>query len=209
MLTENCLLNHFQIFYQIFTVENNEIHLIQECLKGNQSAFKAIYENYQGYVYTICIRYGVSVIEVKDSMQIIFMEIFKSIKNYDADKSKFKTWLTRITINQILMQKRKNQIDYAILENEKINLIESTFSVSVEEQIDTKILHGILSKMPVKYISVFNLFIIDGYSHKEIAQSLDIAENTSRILLHRGRIWAMKELKVHFKDTISNFKKAL
>lgn len=190
-------------------MENNEIHLIQECLKGNQSAFKAIYENYQGYVYTICIRYGVSVIEVKDSMQIIFMEIFKSIKNYDADKSKFKTWLTRITINQILMQKRKNQIDYAILENEKINLIESTFSVSVEEQIDTKILHGILSKMPVKYISVFNLFIIDGYSHKEIAQSLDIAENTSRILLHRGRIWAMKELKVHFKDTISNFKKAL
>ena len=132
MLTENCLLNHFQIFYQIFTVENNEIHLIQECLKGNQSAFKAIYENYQGYVYTICIRYGVSVIEVKDSMQIIFMEIFKSIKNYDADKSKFKTWLTRITINQILMQKRKNQIDYAILENEKINLMQKKFMNEIQ-----------------------------------------------------------------------------
>ena len=77
--------------------KKTEIELIKECLKGTQSSFKAIYEMYQGYVYTICIRYGVSAIEIKDTMQIIFMEIFKSLKNYDSEKSQFKTWLTRIT----------------------------------------------------------------------------------------------------------------
>ncbi len=190
-------------------MKKNEEQLIQECLKGTQRAFKAIYENYKGYVYTICIRYGVSVIEVKDSMQIIFMEIFKSLKKYDSNKSLFKTWLTRITINQILMQKRKAKIDYTTLENENINLIENDFEVPIESKMDKEILYGILSKMPSKYITVFNLFIIDGYSHKEIAQSLNITENASRILLHRGRVWAMKELKVHFKDSISNFKKTV
>ena len=64
----------------------NENQLVEECLKGTQRAFKTIYENYKGYVYTICIRYGVSQIEIKDSMQIIFTEVFSSLKNYDNSK---------------------------------------------------------------------------------------------------------------------------
>lgn len=190
-------------------MEKTEQQLIQECLKGTQSAFKTIYENYQAYVYTICIRYGVGTIEVKDCMQIIFMEIFKSLKKFDANKSQFKTWLTRITINQILMQKRKAHIDYSTLENEKINLIESNFTIPVEAKMDEEIMHKILNKMPQKYIVVFNLFILDGYSHQEIAQKLDISESSSRVLLHRGRVWAMKELKIFFKDSVPNFKKVL
>ena len=147
----------------------NENQLVEECLKGTQRAFKTIYENYKGYVYTICIRYGVSQIEIKDNMQIIFTEVFSSLKNYDNSKSKFKTWMTRITINQILMQKRKKRIAYETLENEKINLIKDDSTESIESKIDEKKLYDLLSKMPHKYITVFNLFIIDGYSHKEIA----------------------------------------
>jgi RNA polymerase sigma-70 factor (ECF subfamily) len=75
--------------------------------------------------------------------------------------------------------------------------------------MDEKIMYNLLSKMPNKYISVFNLFIVDGYSHQEIAEKLDITESTSRVLLHRGRSWAMRELKLHFKDNLTNIKKAL
>lgn len=184
----------------------NENQLVEECLKGTQRAFKTIYENYKGYVYTICIRYGVSQIEIKDSMQIIFTEVFSSLKNYDNSKSKFKTWMTRITINQILMQKRKKRIAYETLENEKINLIKYDSSESIESKIDEKKLYALLSKMPQKYITVFNLFIIDGYNHKEIAGLLNIKESTSRVLLYRGRDWAVKELKIQFKDKVSSFK---
>ena len=185
----------------------NENQLIEECLKGTQRAFKTIYDNYKGYVYTICTRYGINQIEIKDSMQIIFTEIFMSLKNYNNKKSKFKTWLTKITINQILMLKRKIKIAYEDLEDEKIQLLKDNSSDFIEAKIDEKILYEILSEMPQKYITVFNLFIIDGYSHKEIAALLNIAENTSRVLLHRGRSWAMEELNTHFKVTVSNFKK--
>jgi len=182
--------------------------IIKECLEGSERAFKTLYEEYQGYVYTICVRYGVSDIEVKDQMQVIFMEIFKSLVKYDSQKSQFKTWLTRITINRILMQKRKKQIKYVDMEDEKFNLIESGYTLSIEDKIDQEYFYKILRKMPEKYIAVFNLFIIDGYTHQEIAKELNISEGTSRVLLHRGRVWAMKNLKIHFKETVSKYRKA-
>ena len=187
---------------------NNDNQLIQECLKGTQSAFKALYNNYQGYCYTICIRYGVSTSEVKDCMQVIFMEIFKSLKNYNPKKAQFKTWLTRITINQILMHKRKARIIYDTYSDEKVNVVDRSFTIPIDEKLDEEIMHDLLSKMPEKYITVFNLFIIDGYSHQEIAKAINITENTSRVLLHRARHWAMNQLKPLFNDTVSSFKKS-
>jgi len=187
--------------------KKTEHKIIKACLEGSQKAFKSLYEEYQSYVYTICVRYGVSDLEVKDLMQIIFMEIFKSLPNFDENKAQFKTWLTRVTINQILMQKRKKQIQYVDLEDEKFNLIESGSTVPIEEKIDEKYLYDLLRKMPKKYITVFNLFIIDRYTHQEIAEKLNITEGTSRVLLHRGRVWAMNNLKLYFKETVSKYVK--
>lgn len=181
---------------------NHDIKLVRESLEGAPGAFKALYNAYSGYVYTICTRYGISTIDVKDCMQTIFMEIFKSLSRFDPEKSKFKTWLTSLTINQILAHKRKSSTKYSTLDSEDINLIESTFSVPVESVMDEKIMHEILNRMPAKYSSVFNLFIIDGFSHKEIAEKLDVTVSASRTMLHRGRAWAITELKKTFDDPI-------
>lgn len=186
-------------------VESSDQQLIQECLKGAQRSFKALYEKYQAYVYTICVRHGVSSIDIKDQLQVIFMEIFNSLDRYDATKAAFKTWITRITINQILHQKRKRNIDYSAGGSDDINLIDSGFTIPMDWDIDQNELYSLLSKMPAKYITAFNLSIIDGYSHSEIAEQLRIPESTSRVLVHRGRIWAMKQLRTHFKDTVSSF----
>lgn len=179
-----------------------ELELVKECLKGADSAFKALYNLYHGYVYTICVRYGIATIEIKDCLQTIFMEVFKSLDKYDPSKSKLKTWLTQVTINQILLYKRKLKISYTTLNDEEVSVIESDLATPIESLMDEKIMYAILSRMPAKYSSVFNLFIIDGYSHSEIASILNITEGASRTLLHRGRIWAHKELKVTFKDSI-------
>ncbi len=187
---------------------NSEIQLIEDCLKGVQSAFKALYELYRGYVYTICIRYGISAIEVKDCMQTIFMEIFKSLDTYDPEKSAFKTWLSRVAINQILSQKRRQKINFSTLDSDEMNVVESSFSIPIESQMDEKTMHEILRKMPTKYSAVFNLFIIDEYSHAEIADMLNITVGKSRILLHRGRVWAMQEFKKFFKDSMHSILKA-
>lgn len=184
-----------------------EIEIIEDCLKGTQRSFKALYEMYNGYVYTICTRYGISAIEIKDCMQIIFMEIFQSLPKYDVHKSKFKTWLTSIVIHQILSYKRTLNIQYTTLDTEEINVIESDFLPPVDSLMDTETMMNMFQKMPAKYVTVFNLFIIDGYSHKEIAQKLNISEGSSRILLHRGRVWAMHQLKDLFKDSVHTIKK--
>lgn len=186
-------------------VESSDQQLIQECLKGAQRSFKALYEKYQAYVYTICVRYGVSTIDIKDHMQVIFMEIFNSLGRYDATKAAFKTWITRITINQILHQKRKRNIDYSVGGSDDISLIDTGFTIPVDWDIDQKELYALLNKIPAKYITAFNLSIIDGYSHAEIAEKLSIPESTSRVLVYRGRIWAMKQLRAHFKEMVSPF----
>ena len=192
-----------------YSLEKTEKQLIKECLKGSEASFKALYESYYGYCFTICMRYGVSNYDVKDYLQLIFIRVFNSLKSYDPNKGKFKTWLTTITINKILMQKRKLKIQYQELDDGKTNLLDRSFELPIEAKMDEKIMYNLLSKMPNKYISVFNLFIVDGYSHQEIAEKLDITESTSRVLLHRGRSWAMRELKLHFKDNLTNIKKAL
>jgi RNA polymerase sigma factor (sigma-70 family) len=186
-------------------VESSDQQLIQGCLKGTQSSFKALYEKYQAYVYTICVRHGVSTIDIKDHMQVIFMEIFNALNRYDAAKAIFKTWITRITINQILQQKRKKHINYTEGGSDDIDLIDSSFTIPMDWDIDQQELYALLSKMPAQFITAFNLLIIDGYSHSEISELLSIPESTSRVLVHRGRIWAMKQLRTHFKEIVSPF----
>jgi RNA polymerase sigma-70 factor (ECF subfamily) len=188
-------------------VESSDQQLIQECLKGAQRSFKALYEKYQAYVYTICVRHGVSTNDIKDHMQVIFMEIFNALDRYDDTKAAFKTWITRITINQILHQKRKRNIDYSTGGSDDLNLINSSFNIPIEWNIDQKELYTLLNKMPEKYITAFNLSIIDGYNHSEIAEQLNIPESTSRVLVHRGRIWAMKHLRTNLKEMVSPFDK--
>jgi RNA polymerase sigma factor (sigma-70 family) len=128
----------------LMLVESSDQQLIQECLKGAQRSFKALYEKYQAYVYTICVRHGVSTIDIKDHMQVIFMEIFNSLDRYDATKAAFKTWITRITINQILHQKRKRNIDYSTGGSDDLNLIDSGFTIPVDWDIDQQELYALL-----------------------------------------------------------------
>lgn len=178
----------------------DEIKLINDCLKGNEKAFKAIYNLYKGYTYSICIRYGIQNIEVKDCMQVIFMEIFRSLSKYDPSKAKFKTWLTRIAINHILNYKKKTQVNMLSLDNQDVDRISSDSAIPIESILETEHFYKIINRMPPSLSSVFNLFIIDGYSHSEIAEKLNITVGGSRILLHRGRAWAKKEFQKFYKD---------
>ena len=129
-------------------MKDSESKIIRKCLKGEQSAYKVLYELYKDYCFTICIRYGIPQSDVKDCLQVIFTQIFVSLKNYNSKKSKFKTWLTQVTINQILIQKREYKINYQSLENVKTEILEMGSSIDVEAGIDYEKIYHILSKMP-------------------------------------------------------------
>lgn len=174
---------------------NTDIHIITKCLQGDQVAFKELYNKYKAYCYGMCIRYAVNQSDTKDVVQIIFSQAFHSLKNYDSDKSKFKTWFTHVCVNNILSYKKK-QMKHSMLQG--IDVFDESTSLytqeNVEERIDQQYVLRLLKQMPDNYQIVFNLFIIDGYKHEEIANELNISVASSRVLLNRARAWVKKNL---------------
>ncbi len=169
--------------------------IIKDCLEGQQAAFKLLYERYVGYIYTICVRYRLNENDIKDQMQIIFSEAFHALKKFNHEKASFKTWLSRICINQILLTKRTSYYKQNIVDitPEEYNLTKDDGSLAIHK-LDLEVLLQTLSQMPHQYIDVFNLSIMEGYSHEEIAEKLSISKSSSRVILNRARKWARKTI---------------
>ena len=172
---------------------NSDIKIIKDCLEGNQLAYKALYEKYVSYCYGICIRYSINQSDVKDLVQVIFSQVFQALKKYDSEKASFKTWFTRICIHHILSFKRKQNRAIPIQDVQDLEVVEKRYAGNnIEENIDREHILSLLKKMPNNYQIVFNLFIIDGYSHDEIAKELNITTASSRVILNRARSWVKK-----------------
>lgn len=169
---------------------HSDAQIIQNCLKGDQLACKQLYERYISYCYGICNRYSVRKGDLKDVIQIIFSQVFRSLKNYDSNKAVFKTWFTHVCINNILAYKRKQSGIFQTQSFEEITAPENFYYANnTEENINKQYILELLKTMPVKYQVVFNMFVIDGYSHEEIANKLDISVASSRVTLSRARAW--------------------
>jgi len=177
----------------------SDIDIIKDCLSGNQLAYKELYEKYLSYCYGICTRYSVHRSDMKDVVQVIFSQTFRSLKNYDSTKSQFKTWFTRICINHISSYKRDKAKKLQTQDfedfNEEIDKVHH--ENSIEDDIDRQYIMSLLKQMPDNYQMVFNMFIIDGYSHEEISKELNISVASSRVTLSRARGWVKKNFVNH------------
>lgn len=179
---------------------SNDLDIIQQCLKGKESAHETLYTKYKGYVYTTCVRYGIHDYEIKDCIQMIFIEVFKALDKYDSNKASFKTWLTRIAINQLLNVLRKRKVRFDALDADRDVIVFHDFNSSASSELDHSFILHIISMMPEASRTVFNLYLMEGLSHDEIAAELGISISQSRVLLHRGREWAKERLHPHFQD---------
>lgn len=180
--------------------EKEIIRNIRLANDGNQKACKAIYDSYMPYCYGICIRYGIVNHQIKDILQIVFSSVFTSLDSFDSNKSAFKTWISRITIHKILDYKKSIAKRDPVLPIESVT--EKGHYQESSHDLDKDYVFHILSDMPKKFQDVFNLFIIDGYSHKEIAKTLDITEISSRTKLMRGREWAKGALSHYLTNSV-------
>lgn len=175
---------------------NTDQKLIDSCLKGQQLAFKQLYDAYVPHVLGVCIRYGILPDHRKDLIQIIFTEAFKSLSRYDATKASFKTWLNRIAVNRTItyLKSHRNLIDTKSLENVQEADIALYAGNDIEEQLHYKELLITLQEMPKNYWLVFSLYVIEGYTHEEIAEQLDISVISSRVSLNRARKWVKNSM---------------
>jgi len=158
--------------------------LIADCLKGKQKAQKALYERFAPKMLSVCCRYINDREEAEHIMIGGMVKVFDKLGQYTFQGS-FEGWIRRVMVNESLMYIRKNknmslEIDVADAEHE----LDFT---KLDDNLEAQDLMKLIERLPVGYRTVFNLFAIEGYNHKEIAAALEITENTSKSQLSRAR----------------------
>lgn len=169
--------------------------IIKGCVAGKPEAQETLYKKYSGKLFGICLRYTKDYSAAEDVLQEGFIKIFTNISSYKGTGA-FEGWMRRVVINTALERFRKQFQMYPITE---IN--ESEISLKHEdilENINAKDLLGLVRELPPAYKMVFNLYAIDGYSHKEIAVKLNISVGTSKSNLSRARKLLQNKVEEHF-----------
>jgi RNA polymerase sigma-70 factor (ECF subfamily) len=168
-------------------------HIISGCKKREPGAQKALVFRYTGILLTVCRRYTRNELDAEDVLQDAYIEIFKSFKNFDANKGTLEGWMKKIVINTALKQFRaqKNWLENGL------QVIDNDIPIlpSVYEKLQEEELIQLISSLPEGYRQVFNLYAIEGYSHREISSLLGIEEASSRSNLSRARGLLKDKLK--------------
>lgn len=167
---------------------NIQPKLIALCVKQDRKAEYELYKLSYSYLMSICMRYSRDKDTASEVLNMGYLKILKNIGSYRSEIP-FKAWIRRIMVNTLIDEYRKNK-----REKEKISYVENYYDSSdysdVNEALSTfncRQIHDEINKLPEAAKKVFNLFVIDGYSHKEISEMLDISEGTSKWHLNAAR----------------------
>ncbi len=157
--------------------------LIHNCKKGKREAQAELYRKYSGILFGMCLKYSKNRTEAEDNLHDSFVTIFNKIDQYHF-KGSFEGWIKRITVNTVLQKYRKEQ---------HLNVVSENYGDLVEvdtEQVDVSLstLLGYIQELPNKYRLTFNLYVLDGYSHKEISEMLGTSTGTSKSNLARAKM---------------------
>lgn len=163
----------------------SEAELIKECIAGKPLAQKQLYQTYNRKMMGVCLRYTGNYNEAKDVLQDGFIKLFEKLGTFNGTGS-FEGWMRRIFVNTALDAYRKNKQERQLLDIDDLGYFLSVKEL-VTDEMAAEDLMKILQKIPLGYRTVFNLFAIEGYSHKEIGEMLGITESTSKSQYSRAR----------------------
>ena len=170
-----------------------ESELIRSCIEGDRKSQKVLYDRLAPRMFPICIRYIGDRDQAEDVLQDGFITLFAKLETYKGDGS-FEGWARRVFVTTALMALRKKD---ALKMSEDLETVRGMKSetASQTQQIGYKELMKLITSLPPGFRTVFNMYSIEGYSHKEIAEALGISETTSRTQLSRARIWLQNKIK--------------
>ena len=158
--------------------------LIQSCMKGDRNSQKALYKSFHGYAMSICMRYSMNREEAAEVMNDGFLKVFTKLNKYDPNRS-FKGWLRKVMINTALDNYRHNLKYYYQQDIEKTPDISSSGNILADMAYEEIV--SLVQKLSPAYRMVFNLYVMDGYTHEEIAEILNISVGTSKSNLSKAR----------------------
>ena len=162
----------------------DEKQLVKDCVAGKRSAQQQLFHAYAGKMMAVCLRYARHQQEAEDMMQDGFIRVFKYLDTFKHESS-LESWVRRVIINASLRTVNKKSFSHEIigrdLPDQRIDQSDIISELSAEEIL------GYVQLLPQGYKTVFNLFAVEGYSHKEIGEALNIGESTSRSQLAKAR----------------------
>ncbi|WP_273210279.1 RNA polymerase sigma factor [Runella zeae] len=166
--------------------------LIKELKKGSPFAQRRVYDTYINRLMRVCVRY---VRDTQDAQEVLmngFLKFFNNIHQLD-DTHPIAPYLHKIMVNECLMHLRKQRISWLTLDES----IEYETETDNSPEIDAEILYAAITQLPDGYRTVFNMYVVEGYLHAEIAHQLNITESTSKSQLHKAkallRLWLQKQ----------------
>lgn len=157
------------------------------------SAQSQIYQLYADKLFAVCLKYSENYQDAEDTLQDSFLVIFDKINQY-KNKGSFEGWIKRITINTAL-QKYRNKAPFDLVKEVPEDKVQD-FDFK-EEEVQIEFLLNLVQQLPNRYRLVFNLYVLDSYSHKEISELLKISVGTSKSNLSRARLLLKKQLQIH------------
>jgi RNA polymerase sigma factor (sigma-70 family) len=167
-------------------VSNDLEHLLHRCRAQDRIAQKALYDRYSSLFFAVCKRYLKNTEDAEDVLLEGFFKIFDKIDDYSGEGS-FEGWMRRIMVNQSLMFLRKAHNFQLTVE---FSGVEMPTRLNIEDELNERDILVLLDKLPTGYRTVFNLYVIEGYKHREIADLLGISINTSKsqLILAKDRL---------------------
>lgn len=147
-------------------------------------------------MFAICLKYSKSYEDAEDTLQDSFLTIFSKINQF-RDKGSFEGWIKRITIN-IAIEKYRKKTPLRIIKEEIIEDHEDDIMIN-ENSLNVDFLLNSIQQLPDRYRLVFNLYVLDDFSHKEIATLLEISEGTSKSNLSRARKILKQKVEKHYQ----------
>jgi RNA polymerase sigma factor (sigma-70 family) len=169
--------------------------IIDGCVRHDRKAQRLLYEKYSRFLLGVCMRYSADKAEAEDILQDSFLKIFFNIREYSGSGS-FMGWLRKIAVNTAITHYHKNLKYRYHVEIEEYMSAETGITSFEEDFYSSEELYKVLNELPAGYRMVFNLYAIEGYKHKEIAEQLGIDTNTSKSQYSRAKSVIREKLEL-------------
>jgi RNA polymerase sigma factor (sigma-70 family) len=179
-----------------------ESDLITGCIEGNRRMQEELYRRFSPRMYAVCLRYAGNAEEAEDILQEGFIKVFKKLDSFRSEGS-FEGWVRRIFVNTAIEHFRRKRYLMPVTEKEE-NTIEGKY-LSIIDDLAARDIMAMVQELSPGYRTVFNMYVVEGYTHKEIADMLGISEGTSKSQLSRAKV-ILQEMVKTFTDRKSGAK---
>ena len=174
-----------------------ESDLISGCIDGNRRMQEELYRRFSPRMYAVCLRYAGNPEEAEDILQEGFIKIFKKLGSFRSEGS-FEGWIRRIFVNTAIEHFRRKRYLQPVTEKEE-NTLEGSY-LSVLDNLAERDIMELIQQLSPGYRTVFNMYVVEGYTHKEIGDMLGISEGTSKSQLSRAKVILQQMVKKYLEE---------